>query len=56
MPEMKAIFVANGPDIRPGTQLPSFQNVDVYDFIAKLLQLKPAKNDGELKLLRPALK
>jgi hypothetical protein len=56
MPEMKAIFVANGPDIRPGTRLASFQNVDVYDFIASLLQLKPAANDGELKPLRPALK
>jgi predicted AlkP superfamily pyrophosphatase or phosphodiesterase len=56
MPEMKAIFVANGADIRPGTKLASFQNVDVYDFIAKLLGLKPAANDGELKPLRPALK
>ena len=56
MPEMKALFVANGPDIRPGTKLSSFQNVDVYDFIAKLLQLKPAPNDGDLKPLRPALK
>ncbi|WP_254063905.1 ectonucleotide pyrophosphatase/phosphodiesterase [Granulicella sp. S190] len=56
MPEMKAMFVVNGPDIRPGTKLASFQNVDVYDFIAKLLGLKPAPNDGELKPLRPALK
>lgn len=56
MPEMKALFVANGPDIRPGTKLPSFQNVDLYDFIAELLGLKPAPNDGELKPLLPALK
>jgi alkaline phosphatase D len=56
MPQMKALFVANGPDIVPGTELPSFPNVDVYDFIAKLLGLKPAPNDGTLKPLRPALK
>lgn len=56
MPEMKALFVANGPDIKPGTQLPSFPNVDVYDFVAKLLRLKPGKTDGELKPLKPALK
>lgn len=55
MPEMKALFVANGPDIRPGTKLASFPNVDVYDFISKILGLKPAPNDGELKPLRPAL-
>jgi predicted AlkP superfamily pyrophosphatase or phosphodiesterase len=56
MPEMKAIFIANGPDIRPGTKLPSFQNVDVYDFIARLLGLQPAPNDGDLQPLRTALK
>ncbi|WP_254061701.1 ectonucleotide pyrophosphatase/phosphodiesterase [Granulicella sp. L60] len=56
MPEMKALFVVNGPDIRPGTKLPSFPNVDVYDFIAQLLGLTPAPNDGEIKPLLPALK
>ncbi|WP_157477250.1 alkaline phosphatase family protein [Granulicella tundricola] len=56
MPEMKALFVANGPDIRPGTQLPTFPNVDIYDFISKLLNLKAAKNDGTLTPLKPALK
>jgi predicted AlkP superfamily pyrophosphatase or phosphodiesterase len=56
MPEMKALFVVNGPDIRPGTKLPGFPNVDVYDFIAQLLGLTPAPNDGELKPLLPALK
>jgi alkaline phosphatase D len=56
MPEMKALFVANGPDIKPNTQLPSFPNVDVYDFVAKLLGLKTGKTDGELKPLKPALK
>ena len=56
MPEMKALFVANGPDIQPGTKLASFPNVDVYDFIAKLLGLKPAQNDGTLAPLKTALK
>jgi predicted AlkP superfamily pyrophosphatase or phosphodiesterase len=56
MPEMKALFVANGPDIRPGAQLSTFPNVDIYDFVAKLLSLKPAKNDGSLSPLKPALK
>jgi predicted AlkP superfamily pyrophosphatase or phosphodiesterase len=56
MPEMKALFVANGPDIRPGTRLPTFPNVDVYAFIAHLLGLKPVPNDGSLVPLLPALK
>ena len=53
---MKAVFIANGPDIRRGVSLPVFQNVDVYSFIARLLDLKPAANDGELGPLKEALK
>ena len=55
-PEMKAFFLATGPDIRPGVKIGSFPNVDIYSFIAKLLDLKPAKNDGELGPLKGALK
>ena len=53
---MKATFIANGPDIRKGVNLPVFPNVDVYSFIAELLGLKPPVNDGALGPLRPALK
>ncbi len=53
---MKALFIANGPDIRKDVTLPTFPNVDVYSFIAKLLNLTPAKNDGELGPLKQALK
>ena len=53
---MKALFVANGPDIRKGVSLPVFPNVDVYSFIAKLLDLKAPTTDGELGPLKQALK
>jgi Type I phosphodiesterase / nucleotide pyrophosphatase len=56
MPEMKAIFFAEGPDIRKGVKLPTFQNTAVYDFVAKLLTLTPPANDGSLAPLLPALK
>jgi hypothetical protein len=54
VPEMKAIFYAEGPDVKPGVKLDSFENVDVYDFVAELLGLKPAKNDGDEKVLAGA--
>ncbi|WP_263410686.1 alkaline phosphatase family protein [Terriglobus tenax] len=54
MPEMKASFYAEGPDIRRGVQLPSFENVNVYDFVCGLLGLKPAKNDGSPVVLKHA--
>ena len=53
---MKALFVANGPDIRGGVLLPVFPNVDVYSFIARLLDLKTPQTDGELGPLKQALK
>jgi predicted AlkP superfamily pyrophosphatase or phosphodiesterase len=59
VPEMKAIFFAAGPDIRPGTVLPTFENVDIYPFIAHILNLKlPAgeKLDGTDRPLAVALR
>jgi predicted AlkP superfamily pyrophosphatase or phosphodiesterase len=54
MPEMKAIFYAEGPDIKPGVKLKTFENVNVYDFVCGILKLKPAKNDGDEKVLKAA--
>lgn len=53
--EMAAIFVANGPDIRPGAVLAPFDNVSVYPLLAKLLGVAPAGNDGDLRHLADAL-
>ncbi len=54
-PLMAALFIANGPDIKPGVTLPTFDNVDVYDLEMRLLHLKPEPNDGHLAPLKPAL-
>ena len=54
MPEMKAIFYAEGPDIKAGVKLQPFENVNIYDFVCDVLKLKPAKNDGDAKVLQPA--
>ncbi len=56
VPEMKAIFFAAGPDIRKGVSLPSFENVSIYDFIAQILGLTPAPNDGDPAALASARK
>jgi TonB family protein len=55
MPEMKAIFFAQGPDIKPNTQLPTFENINLYPFIARLLELRAPTVDGNPKVLEPAL-
>ena len=56
VPEMKAIFYAEGPDIRAGVKLQSFDNIDVYPFIAHLLGLETPPIDGVIAPLEPALK
>ena len=55
MPEMKAIFFAEGPDFSRNKHLKSFENVDVYPLIAQLLRLRMPANDGTLKPVESAL-
>jgi predicted AlkP superfamily pyrophosphatase or phosphodiesterase len=60
LPNMHALFVASGPGIPAGTLIPTFENVDVYPWIAELLMIKPASGidgkPGRLKRLINAAK
>jgi predicted AlkP superfamily pyrophosphatase or phosphodiesterase len=60
IPEMKATFVAAGPDIRAGAKVAPFENVNVYPLLVKLLgldivHLRTGAIDGDLKVLQPIL-
>ncbi len=50
-PDMHALFIARGPDIQPGLRIPSFDNVDVHPFLARLLGVTAAKSDGDPRRL-----
>ncbi|MGZ6037139.1 MAG: alkaline phosphatase family protein [Phenylobacterium sp.] len=54
-PEMRATFIAGGPAFRHGVTLKTFDNVDVYPLLAKLVGITPQPNDGDLADLAPAL-
>jgi predicted AlkP superfamily pyrophosphatase or phosphodiesterase len=56
VPEMKAIFFAEGPDIAVGKTVHPFENVNLYPWMAHILGLKPAKNDGDLNILAGTLR
>jgi predicted AlkP superfamily pyrophosphatase or phosphodiesterase len=43
-PQMRALFIANGPAFRAGRTLPLFDNVDIYPLLRDLIGL-PAKAD-----------
>jgi predicted AlkP superfamily pyrophosphatase or phosphodiesterase len=53
--EMAAVFVAEGPAFKRGVTLPSFDNVDVYPLLTKLLGVRPEPNDGKLANVAGAL-
>lgn len=53
LPNMHAIFVARGPGIPAGKVIGSFENVDLYPWIAELLGLRTPKGlDGKAGRLR----
>ena len=56
MPEMKASFFAEGPDIVQGKTVAPFENVNLYPWIAHILGLTPAKSDGSLNVLAGTLR
>jgi alkaline phosphatase D len=55
-PQMKASFFAAGPDIVPGKTVAPFENVNLYPWMAHILGLTPAKNDGSLNILAGTLR
>lgn len=55
-PAMNATFLAAGPSFVEGSRLKKFANIDVYDLLADLLKVKPAANDGSIKVFKRVLK
>ncbi|MEK7240245.1 MAG: ectonucleotide pyrophosphatase/phosphodiesterase [Gemmatimonadota bacterium] len=53
---MGALFVASGPGFRQGVIVPPFQNIHVYELLARLLDVRPAPNDGSLDSTRSFLR
>ena len=55
LPSMRAAFIAHGPAFREGVVIPSFDNVDVYPLMTRLLGIPARENDGDIAPLLPAL-
>lgn len=45
-PQMQAIFIGHGPAFTPGSQIPAFANIEVYNLMCRILGIQPAPNDG----------
>jgi predicted AlkP superfamily pyrophosphatase or phosphodiesterase len=53
---MRAIFIAKGPAFKQATVVEAFPNVDVYNVMAWILGLTPAKNDGNEETVKAVLR
>jgi predicted AlkP superfamily pyrophosphatase or phosphodiesterase len=53
---MRGVFVASGPAFKNGVVLPPLENIHVYDLLAQLLGVTPAKNDGDPAVAKTMLK
>ncbi len=48
-PDMRALFIASGQAFKKGYTAEPFLNVEIYNVMCRILGLKPAPNDGNLK-------
>ena len=53
---MHAIFYASGPSFLSDKEVDTFENVDLYNLVCYLLNVKPADNDGKFSRVLPMLK
>lgn len=53
---MRATFIAHGEAFKRGYVAAPFENVEVYNIMAHILRLIPAKNDGDLNRVRGMLR
>lgn len=55
VPSMRAIFLAHGEAFKKGKVVAPFENVSVYNIMTRILSLKPARNDGNYRVVREVL-
>lgn len=54
--DMHAIFYAVGPAFKSGYKQPTFNNIDIYPLIAKIMRIEPAQVDGDIRNVLGMLK
>ncbi len=52
---MRSVFIARGPAFKQGVTAEPFLNIHLYNLMTRILNLKPAPNDGSLDSVRTLL-
>jgi ectonucleotide pyrophosphatase/phosphodiesterase family protein 4 len=55
LPNMRGMFIANGPSFKKGMKVGSFVNVELYNIMCHVLGLKPAPNNGTFEKVKHML-
>ena len=53
---MQATFIAHGPAFKRGLVAEPFENIEVYNIMCRILNLHPAKNDGDIERVKRMLR
>jgi ectonucleotide pyrophosphatase/phosphodiesterase family protein 7 len=53
---MHGLFIASGSRLVSGVVVPPFENVHVYDLMCALLEIAPAPNDGDRRVIGNVLR
>jgi predicted AlkP superfamily pyrophosphatase or phosphodiesterase len=54
--DMNAIFYATGPAFKKGRTIESMDNTDIYNIVCRILDIKPAQNDGDPGIVKKLLR
>ena len=54
--DMHAFFLAHGPAFKSGTTVPAFENIQLYNLMATVLEIDPSPNDGNFSKISNILK
>ncbi len=49
--EMHAFFLAHGPAFKNGKTITAFENIQIYNIMARVLELDPAENGGDISIV-----
>ncbi len=53
---MHGVFIAAGPSFAAGVRVPAFENIEVYNLMARALGVEAAPNQGDLSRVEGVLR
>ncbi|MCH7823183.1 MAG: hypothetical protein IH849_00140 [Acidobacteria bacterium] len=55
-PDMHGVFIAAGPSFAVGVRVPAFENIELYNLMARALDVEAVPNQGDLSRVEGVLR